>query len=68
MEEVSLPEKHLLFQVLQVKVAGWSCSPTTFSEEELYKRAKIVLSVLNKLETDLLHKNVEELFGATDDE
>ena len=51
-----------------VKVAGWSCSPTTFSEEELYKRAKIVLSVLNKLETDLLHKNVEELFGATDDE
>lgn len=51
-----------------VKVAGWSLSPTTFSEAELYKRSKIVLSVLNKLETDLLHKNVEELFGAVDAE
>tara|TARA_R100001510_G_C7656816_1_gene217301 strand:+ start:8966 stop:9496 length:531 start_codon:yes stop_codon:yes gene_type:complete len=51
-----------------VKVAGWSISPSTFSEDELYKRSKAVLSVLGKLETDLLHKQVDEIFGATDDE
>jgi len=51
-----------------VKVAGWSISPSTFSEEELYNRSKAVLSVLSKLETDLLNQHVDELFGATDDE
>lgn len=51
-----------------VKVAGWSISPSTFSEEELYNRSKAVLSVLSKLETDLLNQQVDELFGATDDE
>lgn len=51
-----------------VKVAGWSISPSTFSEEELYNRSKAVLSVLGKLETDLLNQQVDELFGATDDE
>lgn len=51
-----------------VKVAGWSISPSTFSEDELYTRSKAVLSVLNKLETDLLNQDIDEIFGATDDE
>ena len=51
-----------------VKVAGWSITPSNFSEEELYVRSKAVLSVLSKLETNLLTQQVEELFGATDDE
>jgi hypothetical protein len=51
-----------------VKVAGWSIAPGSFTEEELLSRSKVVLSVLSKLETNLLHQQVEELFGATDDE
>ena len=51
-----------------VKVAGWSITPSSFSEKELYSRAKAVLSVLGKLEVDLLHKNVEDLLIGTDDQ
>ena len=45
-----------------VKVAGWSIAPGAFTEEELFNRSKVVLSVLNKLETDLLTQQVEEIF------
>jgi hypothetical protein len=45
-----------------VKVAGWSIAPGSFTEEELFNRSKVVLSVLNKLETDLLTQQVEEIF------
>ena len=45
-----------------VKVAGWSIAPGSFTEEELLNRSKVVLSVLNKLETDLLTQQVEEIF------
>lgn len=45
-----------------VKVAGWSIAPGSFTEEELFNRSKVVLSVLNKLETDLLTQQIEEIF------
>jgi hypothetical protein len=51
-----------------VKVAGWSIAPGSFTEQELLNRSKVVLSVLSKLETNLLNQEVDELFGATDDE
>lgn len=51
-----------------VKVAGWSISPSTFSEEELLNRSKAVLNVLGKLETDLLNQEIDEIFGADNDE
>lgn len=51
-----------------VKVAGWSISPSTFSEEELLSRSKAVLNVLGKLETDLLNREIDEIFGADNDE
>ena len=51
-----------------VKVAGWSISPSTFSEEELLSRSKAVLNVLGKLETDLLNQEIDEIFGADNDE
>ena len=51
-----------------VKVAGWSNSPSTFSEEELLSRSKAVLNVLGKLETDLLYQEIDEIFGADNDE
>jgi hypothetical protein len=51
-----------------VKVAGWSISPSSFSEEELYNRSKAVLSVISKLEVDLLHKNVEDVLIGNDDQ
>tara|TARA_R100001510_G_C7656540_1_gene216655 strand:- start:7207 stop:7707 length:501 start_codon:yes stop_codon:yes gene_type:complete len=45
-----------------VKVAGWSIAPGSFTEQELLNRSKVVLSVLNKLETDLLTQQIEEIF------
>ena len=53
---------------MAVKVAGWSIAPGSFTEQELLNRSKVVLSVLSKLETNLLNQEVDELFGATDDE
>lgn len=46
-----------------VKVAGWSISPSSFSEQELYVRSLAVLSVINRLEHDLLNITAEELFA-----
>ena len=45
-----------------VKVAGWSIAPGSFTEQELLNRSKVVLSVLGKLETNLLNQEIEEIF------